>query len=57
MVVQFGGVAGHPADQPYVEIVVAVQPGEPPAVGGQAGPGQQVVVQPVQDVGGARSVS
>jgi len=33
---QFGGLAGNPADQPDVEFVVAVQPGEPAVVGRDA---------------------
>ena len=49
---QFGGLARNPADQPDVEFVVAVQPGEPAVVGRDAGRRQQVVIAAVEDVVG-----
>ena len=52
VVVQFGRMTGHPADQPDVEFVVTVQAGEPAIVGGQPAGGQQVVVAAVEHVGG-----
>ena len=52
VVVQFGRAIRHPADQPDVEFVVAVQPREPAVVGRRSAYGQQVVVAARQHVVG-----
>ena len=46
VVVQFGRAVRHPADQPDVELVVAVQAGEPALVGRRSAGRQQMVVAP-----------
>jgi hypothetical protein len=52
MVVQFGRAVGYPADQPDIEFVVAVQPGEPTLGGGRTSCRQQMVVVAAENVVG-----
>ncbi len=52
MVVQFRGLAGRPADQPDIDVIVGVDPRRP-ALDRVPLRGEQMVVPPVEDVGDA----
>ena len=47
---QLGAMPGHPADQPDVDFVVAMQPGEPAVVGGHTARRNDVVVTTAEHV-------
>ncbi len=50
VVVQLGAMPGHPADQPDIDFVVTVQPGEPTVVGGHTARRDDLVVAAAEHV-------